>query len=70
MELHTAKTKVLAHFCLLFSSGLDIDECRMSILEGVVACVEVNTECINTEGSFDCACVGGYELVDGECRRM
>ncbi len=41
----------------------------MAVLEGVVICVEENTECVNNEGSFACVCVGGYELTDGKCQR-
>lgn len=34
-----------------------------------VICTQENTQCMNTEGSFECVCVGGYELVDGQCQR-
>ena len=41
----------------------------MAILDGTVFCTEDNTMCVNTLGSADCVCVGGYELSDGECKR-
>lgn len=28
-----------------------------------------NTQCVNTNGSYECICVDGYELVDDECQR-
>ncbi|XP_028421075.1 complement component C1q receptor [Perca flavescens] len=40
----------------------DIDECQSQ------ACA--HHLCINTHGSYTCACEGGYEMVDGECRDM
>ena len=41
----------------------------MAALEGLVICLQANTQCINNNGSFECVCVGGYELVDAECER-
>lgn len=48
---------------------IDIDECREAALESSVICTQANTQCLNTNGSFECVCVGGYEPVDGECER-
>jgi hypothetical protein len=28
-----------------------------------------NSQCVNTEGSYDCTCVPGYTLVNGSCER-
>lgn len=48
---------------------VDIDECLDAALENSVICSQPNTQCLNTYGSFDCICVNGYELKDGECER-
>lgn len=48
---------------------VDIDECRLAALESLVICTQANTQCMNTDGSFECVCVDGYELVGGECIR-
>ena len=41
----------------------------MAALESLVICTQANTLCVNRDGSFECACVDGYELLDGECER-
>lgn len=42
---------------------LDIDECSAEN-----KCVE-NSECVNTPGSYACACLGGFEgKADVECK--
>ena len=48
---------------------IDIDECLEAALASFVLCTELNAQCVNTDGSFECVCVDGYELVDGECKR-
>ena len=48
---------------------IDIDECHMAALQSTVLCTNLNTQCVNTIGSFECVCVDGYELVDEECQR-
>ena len=47
----------------------DVDECFVAALESSVICVQLYTQCVNTDGSFECVCVDGYEPVDGECKR-
>ena len=42
----------------------------MAIVEGMDLCTsEANSQCVNTEGSFDCICVPGYIVIDGNCER-
>ncbi|XP_040916765.1 complement component C1q receptor [Toxotes jaculatrix] len=37
----------------------DIDECQSQTCEGHL--------CVNTQGSYTCACEDGYEMIDGKC---
>ena len=46
----------------------DIDECQMAALNNSVICTN-DTQCTNTPGSFECVCVPGYRLVNGNCER-
>lgn len=48
---------------------VDIDDCRVAALESLEICSKDNTLCVNTNGSFDCVCVDGYELVNQQCQR-
>ena len=41
---------------------LDIDECST----GVHNCAE-NQQCVNKPGDYQCECVSGYELLNGNC---
>ena len=41
---------------------LDIDECST----GDHNCTQ-NQQCVNMLGTFICECIGGYELVNGNC---
>ncbi|XP_072097152.1 cysteine-rich with EGF-like domain protein 2 isoform X1 [Mobula birostris] len=45
------------------SKCVDINEC--SLAEEV--CTRENEDCVNTEGSFECACTAGYENQNGVC---
>lgn len=47
----------------------DIDECFEAAVALSDLCVNISgSQCVNTEGSFDCACVPGYFLNDdGVC---
>ncbi|KAK0048177.1 mucin-like protein [Biomphalaria pfeifferi] len=43
----------------------DVDECNLKN-----PCTgRLNTECHNTNGSFECHCVSGYGDIDGQCQR-
>ncbi len=54
----------------MYFTPSDINECRVAALESMIICTAVNTQCVNTEGSFECICVPGYELnMNGECQR-
>ena len=44
----------------------DVDECLDAAINVVNLC-EDNSECVNTEGSFLCPCVPGYEMVNETC---
>ena len=46
----------------------DIDECLEAALNAVDLCVDdQNTQCSNTEGSFECICVPGFARENGTC---
>ena len=50
----------------------DIDECREAAIAdpAIEICGEDNTQCKNTEGSFKCVCVDGYQKNQmGKCKR-
>ena len=42
----------------------------MAALNATDLCEGVeNSQCVNTEGSYDCICVPGYTLVNESCER-
>ena len=41
----------------------DIDECEI----GDNDCIHIGQHCVNTEGSYRCTCVEGFEERDGYC---
>ena len=48
----------------------DIDECFQAAIIAFSICEnDINTQCMNTKGSFNCTCVPGYYRVNGICRR-
>ena len=48
----------------------DVDECFEAATAAVVVCEDVNSVCVNLEGSFRCDCVPGYLTTNGTCQRM
>ena len=46
----------------------DIDECLEAALKSENLC-DINAQCINKDGSFECPCVPGYEVVNDTCQR-
>lgn len=53
-------------FCCCFT---DIDECTEAALNAVDLCeTEPNTECLNTEGSFECICAPGFIKMNDVCQ--
>ena len=55
------KTFFAPVFCILFSSLSDVDECA-----GTNRC-DANAECENTDGSYNCSCITGYEGDGFQC---
>ena len=55
----------------LYIIKLDVDECFVAAIEATDLCESnQNSQCVNTEGSFDCSCVPGYiDVTDGSCER-
>ena len=47
---------------------VDIDECLEAALSSVDLC-DQNSQCVNSDGSFSCICVPGYEEINGTCSR-
>ena len=45
----------------------DIDECSETTDKALCG---VNSQCINTVGSYECVCATGYALVNGNCECM
>lgn len=47
----------------------DIDECFQAALLSIDLCGNVtNSQCVNSEGSFDCNCAPSYSMTnDGTC---
>ena len=52
-----------------FTCILDVNECMLAALNGNSLC-SVNSECVNTHGSYECVCVPGYDLTNGTCHSM
>lgn len=51
-------------------NNTDVDECLQAALNAMDLCeVDKNSECLNTEGSFICVCVPGYEKINNTCSR-
>ena len=50
----------MTYFCLL-----DINEC-----EEIPPVCGASSTCTNTDGSYTCTCVTGFEMVDGSCIGM
>ena len=56
------------HFHCCLTKFEDVDECKAAALNNVQLCSD-NTQCVNTPGSYNCACAPGYMLVNGKCER-
>lgn len=44
----------------------DIDECLEAAVYNIELCTD-NTACLNAQGGYECVCVAGYAITDGEC---
>ena len=52
----------------LFSFA-DIDECLIAAITNTDLCQDdVNAQCVNLVGSYECVCVPGFERVNGTCQ--
>ena len=56
------KSLVLVQGANVYFPILDINEC-----EGTPSVCGAASVCTNTDGSHSCACVDGFEMVDGSC---
>ena len=55
---------------LCTSLHTDVDECLEASLVSMELCQDDrNSQCLNSEGSFVCICVPGYEEINGTCSR-
>ena len=57
--------QVVKQIKLPFDFNLDIDECAAEVTE-----CDINADCLNTEGSFNCTCKAGYSGNGTTCRGM
>ncbi|CBY12580.1 unnamed protein product [Oikopleura dioica] len=49
---------------IFFDKCIDIDECE----EPELSCPDSNSYCVNFEGSFECSCLRGFVLENGNCK--
>lgn len=48
----------------------DKDECTEAAFDAVNLCeTDLNTQCLNTEGSFECVCAPGHTRINETCQR-
>ena len=47
-------------FSLAYLMIIDVDECALSLDN----CPGI---CVNTHGSFECRCISGYAMMNGNC---
>ena len=45
----------------------DIDECLEAAVYNIQLCTQ-NTVCVNTDGTYECPCISGFQLTNGTCQ--
>ena len=60
-------TKLICLPHALYIMHIDVNECLEAALNTVDLCKDINSECLNTEGSYVCTCVPGYERINETC---
>lgn len=71
LQVHVATfLTTVTNIFLKYFIILDIDECLEAAIAAKDLCEsDKNSQCLNTEGSFECVCVPGYEKLNETCAR-